>query len=299
MSHPSSPVPCILPSNQVTLASSHVSKAIPTITSNLFNPNVMKVATQTLAAAIVTIALVYIVDEQGTLYSAKLKEFAEVSKDIKLLKHLTILKHNPTNVHGSGITRRSDEARRPLYLLSKGKLIKQAEIATPTKVSKTNSAGKTVKVAQTGPRTLYVAAEAGDTRPYSLNPEQFEALSKDLAGLKYLPKLKHLPTCVEISLTRGLISTDENRPMYRIVKNKLVMHFATEQAEQAAIKASAKVVKTKEVVAGESSDSPKAAAVAKPVGKKNKSQRAAAKAAIESAPVVDQAVTETVETIEA
>lgn len=287
MSNPSSPIQCILPSNQITLASS---KVIPTITSNLLNPSIMSKVTSPIAQVVapiaqVAIALIYVVDEQGNLYSAKLKEFAEVSKDIKLLKHLTSLKHNPTNVHGSGIARRSDEARRPLYLLTKGKFFKQDMIATPTKVTKTNAAGKQVKVAQTGPRTLYVAAEAGDTRPYSLNPEQFEALSKDLAGLKYLPKLKHLPTCVEISLTRGLISTDENRPMYRITKGKLVQHFATEQAEQAASKAVAKVAETTKEKA--------------PSKKEMKAKSEAAKAAKESTPIVDQAIAETTEAPEA
>mgnify|MGYP000137819647 CR=1 FL=1 len=228
--------------------------------------------------AAVVVNLIYIVDEQGNLYSAKLSQFAEVSKDAKLLSQLTALKHNPTNVYGSGIGRRSDEARRPLYLLSKGKFFKQEMIATPTKVTKTNAAGKQVKVAQTGPRTLYVAAEAGDTRPYSLNPEQFEALSKDLAGLKYLPKLKHLPTCVEVSLTRGLISTDENRPMYHVIKGKLVLHLATEQAEQAANKPVAQTSKEKA-----------------PSKKEMAAKREEVKAAKESASAVDQPVAETQE----
>lgn len=277
MSHHANAIPCILPSNQITLASSQVSEEVNIQSQPI--PSIMKKSIVTAAAAIVTvapvaIALIYIVDEQGNLFSAKLKEFSEVSKDAKLLKHLTSLKHNPTNVHGSGVGRRSDEARRPMYLLQNGKFIKQDEIATPAKVTKTNSAGKQVKVAQTGPRTIYVAAEAGDTRPYSLNPEQFEALSKDVAGLKYLPKLKHLPTCVEVSLTRGLISTDENRPMYRIVKGKLVQHFATEQAP---------------VVVAETSKE-KA-----PSKKEMKAKSEAAKAAKESAVAVDQAITETAE----
>lgn len=283
MSHHSSPVPCILPSNQAAPASSRV---IPTIISNLLNPSIMLKVTSTIAQVVapitaVIVNLIYIVDEQGNLYSAKLSQFAEVSKDAKLLSQLTALKHNPTNVYGSGIARRSDEARRPLYLLTKGKFFKQEMIATPVKTTKTNAAGKQIKVVQTGPRTIYVAAEAGDTRPYSLNPEQFEALSKDLAGLKYLPKLKHLPTCVEISLTRGLISTDENRPMYRIVKGKLALHFATEQAEQAASKAVAKVAETTKEKA--------------PSKKEMKAKSEAAKAAKESTPVVDQVIAETTE----
>lgn len=291
MSHHANALSCILPSNQMSLASSQVSKKfniqsqpIPSNMKNVTTPIAQVVATP---ATIVT--QVYIVDESGNLYSAKLKEFAEVSKEPKLLSHLPILKHNPTNVYGSGVTRRSDEARRPLYLLSKGKMLKQDMIATPAKVTKTNSAGKQVKVAQSGPRTIYVVAEAGDTRPFSINPEQFEALSKDLTALKYLAKLKHLPTCVELSLTRGLISTDENRPMYRVTGGKLVQHFATEQAPVKNVK-DAKI---------ESPEPSKAEAVAKHVGKKNKSERALAKAAIESVTVVDQPITETLETTEA
>lgn len=169
-----------------------------------------------------TVSTVYIVDSEGTLRTASLKAFAEVQKDTKLLSSLIVLKHNPTNVHGSGLARRSDEARRPLYLLQDGMMFKQDMIETPVKAQRTNSGGKTVRVASGGPRTFYVVGAVGDNRLFSLNPEQFDALSKDLTGLKYLAKLKHLPTCVEMSLTQGLISNDLARPIYRVLDGKLV-----------------------------------------------------------------------------
>jgi len=277
MSHPSSPVPCILPSNQAAPASSQVSKAIKNITSNpiqiIMSKSIAPIAQA--IAPIATIAVIYVVDEQGVLYSAKPKEFVDVQKNVKLLKAIATLKHNPTNVFGTGTARRSTEDRRPLYLLEKGKFFKQATIAEPAKVTKTNSAGKQVKQTVSGPATIYIVGDLADTRPYSVNPEQFANLQKDLAGLKFLPKLKHLPTCVEISLTRGIISTEEDRrPLYRVTKGKLVQHWSTETLEKAASKP---VV---EKVAKE-----------RPLTKKEQAaKKAASLASKESTPAVDQAI---------
>lgn len=167
----------------------------------------------------------------GVLYSIKPKDYAVLTAAptaATLTKYFAgnVLKHNPTCVFNSPTGRKSFEARRPMIYLEAGKLISQPLAVEPTKIDKQTSGGKTIKVAQTGPNTIYVRTSATDKRPYSLKPEQLEAVKQDSNALKYMGLLKHLPTCVEISLTHGLISTDENRPMFELQGKKLVQIFA-------------------------------------------------------------------------
>lgn len=198
----------------------------------------MKNVTKKVAKQIVeTVAVVKIVIDNfylevaNVLYSIKPKDYSVIAAaptKATLDKYFEscILKHNPTCVFSTSTGRKSFEARRPMLYLENGKLIQQPTATEPDKVTKTNSAGKTIKVAQTGPNTIYVRTSKTDKRPYSLKPEQLEAVKNDAESLKYMGLLKHLPTCVEISLTHGLISTDSNRPMYELQGKKLVQIFA-------------------------------------------------------------------------
>lgn len=188
------------------------------------------IATTTAVKAVVQVELFYL-EVAGVLYSIKPKDYAVLQAAPTadtLTKYFSgnVLKHNPTCVFNSSTGRKSFEARRPMIYLENGKLISQAMAAEPTKIDKLTSGGKTIKVAQVGPNTIYVRTSPMDKRPYSLKPEQLEAVKQDSNALKYMGLLKHLPTCVEISLTHGLISTDENRPMFELQGNTLTQVFA-------------------------------------------------------------------------
>jgi len=201
----------------------------------------MSKPTTTAAVAIaktkaVDITLCY-VEEAGVLYSIKPKDFAILQATptkATLDKYFasTVLKHNPTCVFNTSTGRQSFDDARPMYVLAKVKasgkptIVKLATAAEPAKVEKQTSGGKTIKVAQTGPGTIYVRLSNTDKRPYSLKPEQFETIKKDASAIRYMGMLKHLPTCVEISLVQGLISTDANRPMFELSKGKLTQVFA-------------------------------------------------------------------------
>lgn len=199
---------------------------------------VMNTAAPVIAAPVkaVDISLIY-VEQDGVLYSVKPKDFAVLQNapgKATLDRYFsgTILKHNPTCVFNTPTGRRSFDAARPMYIIGKVKetgkpvMVKLPTADEPAKVEKQTSGGKTIKVAQTGPSTIYVRLSNTDKRPYSLKPEQFETVKQDVSAIKYMGMLKHLPTCVEISIVQGLISTDVNRPMYEIKNGKLVQIFA-------------------------------------------------------------------------
>ena len=173
----------------------------------------------------VAIAIVY-VENAGILYSVKSKDLETLktspNKDT-LDKYFAgcVLKHNPTCVFSTTNGRRSFDEARPMYNIGKndkGKnvLVKLPTAEQPATVIKTTSAGKTVKVAQVGPTTIYVRQGDKDTRPFSIKPEQLELLKTDATALRFMGKLKHNPTCVEFNLVNGLVSTDTNRPMYNM-----------------------------------------------------------------------------------
>lgn len=188
------------------------------------------------AVDIKDITLIY-VEQDGVLYSIKPKDFpvltASPSK-ATLDKYFssTILKHNPTCVFSSPSGRKSFDQSRPMYVIGKVKatgkstMVKLPTAVEPEKVAKQTSGGKVIRVAQTGPGTIYVRLSNTDKRPYSLKPEQFESVKNDPSSIKFMGLLKHLPTCVEISMVQGLISTDENRPMYELSKGKLTQIHA-------------------------------------------------------------------------
>lgn len=246
-----------------------------------------KVAVKAGAVVQVAVELFYL-EVAGVLYSIKPKDYAVLQKTptaATLAKYFAsnVLKHNPTCVFNSPTGRKSFEARRPMVYLQGGKLIQQVLAVEPAKVEKQTSGGKVIKVAQTGPGTIYVRTSATDKRPYSLKPDQFENLKKDMAAIKYMGLLKHLPTCVEISLTHGLISTDANRPMYEMKGKQLVqIHAPGMEPKVEKVKAAPKGA-AKPTTEG---DAETAAPKAKSVGKKNKAEREAAKAEA-AAPVVE------------
>lgn len=201
----------------------------------------MKKVTNTAAQVVVPVkvvdtTLIY-VEQDGILFSIKPKDFAVLQaapSKSTLDKYFsgTVLKHNPTCVFNTSTGRRSFDPARPMYVIGKVKetgkpvMVKLPTADEPAKVEKQTSGGKTIKVAQTGPNTIYVRTSPTDKRPYSLKPEQFATLQADIKAIQYMGLLKHLPTCVEISIVHGLISTDANRPMYEIKNGKLVQIFA-------------------------------------------------------------------------
>ena len=185
---------------------------------------------------VVDTTLIY-VEQDGVLFSIKPKDFSILQNapgkaTLDRYFSSTVLKHNPTCVFNTSGGRRSFDPSRPMYVIGKVKetgkpiMVKLPTASEPAKVEKKTSGGKVIRVAQTGPGTIYVRLSNTDKRPYSLKPEQFETVKNDTSSIKYMGLLKHLPTCVELSLVQGLISTDENRPMYEIVKGKLVQIFA-------------------------------------------------------------------------
>ena len=213
-------------------------------THTLYKPSIMKKVTNTLAQVIavpvktgvVDITLVY-VEQDGVLFSIKPKDFAVLQaapSKSTLDKYFSgsVLKHNPTCVFNTSTGRRSFDPARPMYIIGKvtstGKpvMVKLPTSAEPVKVEVRTSGGKTIKVTSTGPGTIYIRLSNTDKRPYSLKPDQFEAVKKDPTSIKYMGLLKHLPTCVEISMVQGLISTDANRPMFELSKGKLVQIHA-------------------------------------------------------------------------
>ena len=196
------------------------------------------------AGAVVTVAVeLFYVEVAGVLYSIKPKDYAVLAKtptQATLTKYFAanVLKHNPTCVFNSPTGRKSFEERRPMIYLQGGKLISQAVAAKPETVAKQTNGGKTIQVAQTGPLTIYVRQGDADTRPFSLKPEQFEQLKSNKDMLKFMSRLKHLPTCVEMSKLQGLISTETARPMYNLdEKGKLTQILTEAQAKAAAAKA--------------------------------------------------------------
>jgi len=217
---------------------------------------------QTLAAAIVavTLSLVYVVDAKGYLHTLKPAEWAEVNKNPTLLDKMPTLLHNPTNVHGKGIERLSDEARRPLYIEVAGKggksTFKETPI-TPAPEAKARVAGvkKEKATKQEGPRNFYVVDEGGQLR--SLDQAQFKTAQEDVKTLAFCKSLKHNPTCVEKSLVQGgLISTEDvARPMYWEKAGKLQRIWSSVEAKAAAEKvaADAKVEAKAEATAAKAS----------------------------------------------
>ena len=247
--------------------------------SNQPNPSTMSKPTTTAAIAIanqtakaVDINLHY-VESNGVLYSVKTKDFAILKgapTQHTLDKYFAanVLKHNPTCVFNTSTGRQSFDEARPMYYIGKtaGKptIARIATAAEPAKVAKSISGGKPGQVAQTGPLTIYVRQGDKDTRPFSLKPEQFEALKADGGIIKFMARLKHLPTCVEMSLTLGLISTELGRPMYNLSdKGKLTQVLTEGQAKQLAKVEAPKVTKEKAPSKKEMADA-KAAKAATP-----------------------------------
>lgn len=207
--------------------------------------NTQNIVAATVAIAI-TLSLVYVVDTKGNLHTLKPAEWAEVNKNPMLLDMMPTLKHNPTNVHGKGVERLSDEARRPLYIevVSKGgKSTFKETLITPAPEAKTRVAGeKKEKVTkQEGPRTIYVVDEGGQLR--SLDQAQFKTAQEDAKTLTFCKSLKHNPTCVEKSLVQGgLVSTEDvARPMYWEKAGKLQRIWSSVEAKAAAEKVAADV----------------------------------------------------------
>jgi len=197
----------------------------------------MKATVTTLAAAIITLSLVYVVNAKGDLHSLKPQEWAAVQKNPTELSKFPTIKHNPTNVHGKGMERLSCEERRPLFIeVIEGKKITFNETTTtPMPAVKVRVAGeKKVKAKVEGPQTIYVIDEQDNL--HSLNQEELKAAQENIETLATTKTLKHNPTCVEKSiLVGGRISTeDENRPMYWVKAGKLVRVWSSPDAEKAA-----------------------------------------------------------------
>ena len=195
-------------------------------------------------AVVQTVATTVYVEHDNVLYSIKPKDFSILKSSANkgtLDRYFgsTILKHNPTCIFGTPGNRRSTEDERPIYNIGKladgtAAVVKMPKIKEPAKVAKQTSGGKTIRVAQTGPQTIYLRLAATDARPYSLKPEQFAALTIDPIGIKYAARLKHNPTCVESDLVLGLISTELDRPMYELTATGMVQVFTAEQSKSLA-----------------------------------------------------------------
>lgn len=188
------------------------------------------------ALAAISLSLVYVLDSKGDLHTLKPAQLAEVTKDPTLLANMPTLKHNPTNVHGKGLARLSDQARRPLYVEVVGEdglSTFNETLITPAPEAKTRVAGakKEKAVKAEGPRTIYVIDEVDQLR--SLDPEQFKAAQDDITTLAFCKTLKHNPTCVEKSLLQGgRISTEDlDRPMYWVRNGKLQRVWSSEEVK--------------------------------------------------------------------
>ena len=207
------------------------------------NTTTANVATE----AVVQTSLFYL-ENAGVLYSIKPKDYiviagAPTTATLDKYFAAAVLKHNPTCVFNSSTGRKSFDPARPMIYLENGILIQQPLAAEPAKVEKSTSGGKTIKVAQVGPTTIYIRTSVSDTRPFSIKPDQLELLKTDASGLRYMDKLKHLPTCVEMSLVQGLISTDTNRPMYEMSEaGQLTQIFAPGMEPQVEVVEVAEVV---------------------------------------------------------
>lgn len=137
------------------------------------------------------------------------------------MKGRRTLKHSPTNVHGKGELRRSDEDRRPMFYVKEGKLVRMETTPFPTKVA-TVKGDKTAKVSKgNGPNIIYIddrryVKENGGSHLYSINAAQFSDVMSGKVKLDGHKILIHLPTCVTRDGEGFLHSSQpDRRPMYR------------------------------------------------------------------------------------